>query len=64
MSAAPAPWQQDIHANANRSGVKGAIIGWFMNPGFAVVTMYRWTRWGHLRGGVLGRLVAERLDSF
>ncbi|PZQ61746.1 MAG: hypothetical protein DI544_03715 [Sphingomonas taxi] len=51
-------WRRDLFANANRTGVKGAAIGWFLNPGFAVATLYRIMRWGHRRGGVAGRLVA------
>lgn len=51
-------WRRDLLANADRTGLKGAAIGWFLNPGFAVVTLYRITRWGQLRGGAIGRLVA------
>lgn len=51
-------WRRDLFANANRTGVQGAAIGWFLNPGFAVVTLYRVMRWGRVRGGALGRLVS------
>lgn len=51
-------WRRDLMANANRTGAKGALVGWFLNPGFAVATLYRVMRWGHRRGGAPGRLVA------
>lgn len=51
-------WRRDLFANASRTGIKGAVIGWFLNPGFAVATLYRVMRWGRLRGGAIGRLVA------
>lgn len=51
-------WRRDLLANADRTGLKGAAIGWFLNPGFAVATLYRIMRWGQLRGGAPGRLVA------
>lgn len=51
-------WRHDLWANAGRRGWKGACIGWFANPGFAVVTLHRASAWGHRRGGRLGRLVA------
>lgn len=51
-------WRHDLLANANRRGASGALVGWFLNPGFAVVTLYRAMRWGHRRGGIVGRLVA------
>ncbi|KQN90923.1 hypothetical protein ASE95_11595 [Sphingomonas sp. Leaf231] len=52
-------WRRDLYANAARHGLKGAAIGWFLNPGFAVVTLYRIMRWGHLRGGPFGRLLEK-----
>lgn len=51
-------WRRDLLANANRTGIKGAVIGWFLNPGFAVATLYRVMRWGRRRGGIVGRLVS------
>ena len=51
-------WRKDLFANANRTGVKGFIVGWFMNPGFAVATLYRTMRWGRRRGGAIGRLIS------
>jgi serine O-acetyltransferase len=50
-------WQHDLYANAARTGRKGAIAGWFMNPGFAAVTLFRVSRWGYCRGGFVGRAV-------
>jgi serine O-acetyltransferase len=45
-------WRVDLLANCNRSGAKGAVIGWFTSPGFAVATYYRIARWALLRGGL------------
>lgn len=52
-------WRRDLYANASRRGVKGALIGWFLNPGFAVVTLYRVMRHAYLRGGPFWRLVEK-----
>jgi serine O-acetyltransferase len=51
-------WRADLMANANRTGLSGAVIGWFLNPGFAVITLYRVSRWGLRRGGKAGRLIS------
>lgn len=51
-------WRRDLFANAARTGVKGAAIGWFLNPGFAVATLYRIMRWGRVRGDAIGRLIS------
>lgn len=51
-------WRKDLFANSERRGAKGAVLGWFLNPGFAVVTLHRMSHWGHRRGGALGRLVS------
>lgn len=55
-------WRADLFANCNRVGLKGAIIGWFTCPGFAVAVLYRLMRWGRVRGGALGTLVAVLAD--
>ncbi len=52
MKQEPALWRVDLLANCNRSGAKGAILGWFTSPGFAVATYYRVTRWALLKGGL------------
>lgn len=44
-------WRTDLWANARRKGVKGALIGWFANPGFAVATCYRIAHGAERRGG-------------
>ncbi len=51
-------WREDLLANANRHGFTGFIIGWFMNPGFAVATLYRLAHWGHHKAGALGKLIS------
>lgn len=55
-------WRADLFANCNRVGIKGAIIGWFTCPGFAVAVLYRVMRWGRVRGGAIGALVAVLAD--
>lgn len=56
---ATAAWRRDLFANADRTGIKGAAIGWFQNPGFAVASLYRLMRWGHLRGGAAGKIISR-----
>lgn len=51
-------WRADLLANANRTGLAGAAIAWFMNPGFAVISLYRIAHWGQRRGGKAARLIS------
>ena len=53
-----ATWRTDLHANAGRTGLTGALVGWIANPGFAVATLHRISHWGHRRGGMIGRAVS------
>lgn len=53
-----AVWRADLLANANRNGFSGAVIAWFMNPGFAVIILYRIAHWGRRRGDKLGWLIS------
>lgn len=54
----PSVWRQDLMANANRTGFKGFVLGWIMNPGFAVATLYRVAHWGYEHGGPLGKIAS------
>lgn len=56
-----AGWREDLAANAERSGVIGALFAWFRNPGFAVVTLARAMQWWHARGSAVGKVVAGLL---
>jgi serine O-acetyltransferase len=51
-------WREDLAANANRRGVTGFVIGWIMNPGFALATLYRMAHWGHYKAGPIGKFVS------
>lgn len=51
-------WRDDLMANSERVGVKGAIIGWFHNPGFAVVTLARAMQRLHARGTRFGKAIS------
>jgi serine O-acetyltransferase len=56
---ATSAWRADLEANAARTGVCGALVAWFMNPGFAVICLHRWAHWGRRRGGFAGRMVSR-----
>lgn len=45
-------WRADLIANSHHRGLLGAAIAWFTSPGFAVVCLYRVSRWGKRRGGL------------
>lgn len=51
MTVDSSSWRADLFANSKRKGLKGALIGWIANPGFAVASLYRIARRAHLKGG-------------
>jgi serine O-acetyltransferase len=53
-------WRLDLARNSNQRGVFGAIIAWFISPGFKVVTLYRWSR-ATLRCGGVGKVISKLL---
>jgi len=52
-------WRDDLTANSGRKGLIGALTGWYLNPGFAVMTLHRWSHAGLKRGGPFGNLLSK-----
>lgn len=59
MTDAGLGWRRDLMANSGRRGFSGAIVAWFLNPGFAVIILHRWSNWGHRRGGRIGQAISR-----
>lgn len=53
-------WREDLYSNMRRRDRRGSVRGWFLSPGFRLVTLYRWSH--ALRdGGKFTRYLSEML---
>lgn len=56
-------WEDDLIATTERRGMLGAIVAWFLNPGFVVICRYRLSHWLRKKGRIgwgLGSFVRAR----